>query len=109
MSFNELKQAIEPGLTFEKPNVQSSIIKIDDDGFYYSIGQNGNSKKVTFDVFEQCYNRLQEKEELSRAWFNATFPVIAKSASCNFTTIGGLLQHFGLANYHKSIYIKKEV
>lgn len=109
MSFDELKKSIQPGLTFEKPNVQSSIIKINDTSFYYSIGQQGHSKKVTYDVFEQCYNRLYMAEELNRAWFKATFPSIAKASPCNFTTIGGLLQHFGLAYYRKSAYIKKEV
>lgn len=109
MSFNELKQAIVPGLIFQKPNVQSSIIKIDKEGFHYSIGQNGNSKKVTYAVLEKCYDRLESTHEFSRAWFNATFPSIAKTSSCNFTTIGGLFQQFNLATYQKSTYIKKGV
>ena len=109
MSFNELKQSIIPGLQFEKPNVQSSILKIDQEGFYYSIGQNGNSKKVTYDVLEKCYYQLESTNTLSKKWFNTTFPSIAKSAPCNFTTIGGLFQHFGIATYQKSTYIKKEV
>lgn len=109
MSFNEVKQSITPGLQFEKPNVQSSIIKIDREGFHYSIGQNGNSKKVTYDVLEKCYYQLKSTKEFSREWFNATFPSIAKAAPCNFTTIGGLFQHFNLATYQKPTYIKKEV
>lgn len=109
MSFNELKQSIVPGLEFKKTNVQSSILAIDSEGFYYSIGQNGNSKKVTYDVLEKCYDHLFSTNEFSRNWFNAVFPSIAKTAPCNFTTIGGLFQHFGLAAYQKATYIKKEV
>ena len=97
MSFNEFKQSITSGLQFEKPNVQSSILKIDEEGFYYSIGQNGNSKKVTCDVLEKCYQQLESTNTFSRKWFNTTFPLITKSAPCNFTTIGGLFQHFGIA------------
>lgn len=110
MSFNEFKKSIVIGLIFEKPNVQSSIFKIDQDGFHYSIGQKGNSKKVTYDVFEQCYIQLQTTNEFSRKWFDETFPSLARNAACSFTTIGGLFQHFGLATYQKSTYIKfKEV
>lgn len=109
MSFDELKQSIQPGLTFPKPIVRSSIVKVDEEGFYYSIGQRGRSNKITFDLFEQCYNRLQSTDELSRAWFKATFPSLGKVASCNFTTIGGLFQQFGLVHYRKAAYIKKEV
>lgn len=55
--------------------------------------------KVTYDVLEQCYIQLQ-----SRKWFNDTFPSIARTSSCNFTTIGGLFQHFNLAMYERHTY-----
>lgn len=110
MLITELKNAIVVDLKFAKPNVMSTIVKVDSDGFYYSIGQNGNSKKVTYDVFNQCYLQLQTNGSFTREWFNEKFPVIANTASCSFTTIGGLFQHFGLANYQKSTYLStKEV
>lgn len=110
MSFNNLKQSFVTGLEFKKkkkPNVQSSILAIDPEGFYYSIGQNGNSKKVTYDILEKCYDHLFSANEFSRNWFNAIFPSIAKAAPCNFTS--GLFQQFGIATYQKGTYIKREV
>ncbi|MFJ5791026.1 hypothetical protein ACIP9G_13195 [Lysinibacillus sp. NPDC093197] len=104
MSFNEFKQAIVIGLTFDKPNVQSTITKVDSDGFHYSIGQNGNSKKVAYAVLEKSFEELQATNEFSRAWFKEAFPVVAKEAPCSFTTIGGLFQHFDLATYEKAAY-----
>lgn len=90
--------------------MKSTIVKITPDGFHYSIGQNGNSKKVPYEVFDQSYHQLQTSGELSREWFNNQFPKIAKEAPCSFTTIGGLFQHFGLATYQKPIYLyRKEV
>jgi len=109
MDFYKMKQAIVPGLTFEKPTTQSTILKIDDKAFTYSIGENGRSKKIRFDVLETCFHQLESTRILSRSWFNTTFPSIAKSAPCSFTTIGGLFQHFGFATYQKPAYIKKEV
>ena len=107
MSFEELKSAIHVGLTFDKPTVQSSIVNVMDNGFYYSIGQDGKSKKVTYDVLEKCFQQLNQQNNLSRAWFKETFPSIEKIAPCNFTTIGGLFQYFNLAYYEKANYKKR--
>lgn len=107
MSFEELKSSIHLGLTFDKPTVQSSIVKVMDNGFYYSIGQNGKSKKVTYDLLEKCFQQFNHSKIFSRAWFKEAFPSIEKTAPCSFTTIGGLFQHFNLAYYEKSTYQKR--
>ena len=107
MSIDELKLAIQVGLTFDKPTVQSTIVKVDPDGFYYSIGRNGKSKKVSYIVLEQCLEQLKNTNTFSRAWFKEAFPSIEKAAPCSFTTIGGLFKHFNLASYEKGIYQKR--
>ena len=104
MSIEDLKLSINVGLTFDKPTVQSAIVKVDSDGFYYSIGCNGNSKKVTYVVLAQCLEQLQNTNIFSRSWFEETFPSIERVAPCSFTTIGGLFQHFNLASYEKATY-----
>ena len=107
MSIEELKLSINVGLTFDKPTVQSAIVKVDSGGFYYSIGPNGNTKKVTYVVLAQCLEQLQNTNTFSRAWFKEAFPSIEKAAPCSFTTIGGLFQYFNLASYEKGTYQKR--
>lgn len=56
-------------------------------------------KGVTVSEFEQAYERLIENGEFTREWFNANMLACRKDGSCNFTTIGGLFQLVGVANY----------
>ena len=107
MTIEELKLSINVGLTFDKPTVQSAVVKVGSDGFYYSIGRNGNSKKITYVVLAQCLEQLQNTNTFSRAWFKEVFPSIEKTAPCSFTTIGGLFQYFNLASYENATYKKR--
>lgn len=106
MDFLTFKNSLSAGLEFHKPNVTSRILKIDNKGFTYSIGRKGNYKKVSFDLLEEAYHELFQNQSFNRIWFKERFPTIEKSASCTFTTIGGLFQHFNLATYKKGNYIK---
>lgn len=88
-------------------NGSSRIIRIDGKGIYYSIGKIGSNKRVTFVELETAFNELQNNGMITRKWYRETFPKHVNSAPCNFTTIGGLLQHFGLAVYNgRGIYSK---
>ncbi|KAA0965273.1 hypothetical protein FQ087_02900 [Sporosarcina sp. ANT_H38] len=82
-------------------------MNVDEIGISYSIGKNGRYKKVGFDVMEAAYNELMKNGILKRTWFVEKYPKQSKSSPCNFTTLGGLLQHFELAIYNKGVYIKK--
>jgi len=91
-----------------KVDKSSKIIRIDDKGIYYSIGEGNNYKKVSFVELEAAFYELHNNEMITRKWYRETFPKHVNSAPCNFTTIGGLLQHFGLAVYNgRGIYLKK--
>ncbi|HWL23319.1 MAG TPA: hypothetical protein VNR38_06155 [Ureibacillus sp.] len=106
MDFSTFREALHEGLVFRKPNVTSTILKIGDDGVTYSIGKNGNSKKVSFEILHAAFQELDQNQSLTRKWFNECFPTQAKIASCSFTTIGGLFQHFKLATYVRGNYKK---
>lgn len=56
-------------------------------------------KGITVSEFELCYVEIMSSKLLTRAWFNSNLSRCAKEGSCNFTTIGGILQLLGLAQY----------
>lgn len=82
------------------------MLKIEEDGIRYSIGKNGNSKKVTFEEIQLAISEVERNGCITRQWFNETFPIQAKTAGCNFTTIGGLLQHFLYVKFSPGKYTK---
>ena len=85
----------------------SRVIRVDEKGICYSIGKIGNYKKVSYVELEAAFYELQNNNKITRKWYEETFPKQAKSAPCNFTTIGGLLLHFRLAIHNgKGIYSK---
>ena len=108
MEYQAFIHALYEKLEFKKPNVSSKILKVESDCIYYSIGESGKSKKVTFEEFRGAFNELERKNEITRNWFNDALPKQAKSAPCSFTTIGGLMQHFGLVSYKRGAYTKIE-
>jgi hypothetical protein len=108
MEYDAFKASLYEGLEFKKAKVTSKILKIENDGIRYSIGKNGNSKKVTFEEFQAAFKEIRVNGCITRNWYNRTFPVQAKAASCNFTTIGGLLQHISYVSYSTGIYTEIE-
>jgi len=40
-----------------------------------------------------------ETGSLTRTWFVEHYPKLEKDGTCNFTTVGGVLQLLGLARY----------
>ncbi|CAM5208008.1 hypothetical protein UACE39S_00332 [Ureibacillus acetophenoni] len=99
MNHSTFKESLYEGLEFKKPTVKSMILKIVDLGFTYSIGKEDNYKKVKFEILEAGFQELIQNSSVSKKWFAENFPNIAKTAPCNYTTIGGLMQHFGLVKY----------
>jgi hypothetical protein len=67
-----------------------------------------HEKGVTSSEWEQAFERLQMSGEFTRQWFNQFMPDCAKEGDCNFTTIGGLFELLGLAEYTcHGVYIRK--
>ncbi|KYN79028.1 hypothetical protein A0J52_07065 [Clostridium sporogenes] len=107
MNVNNIKNLLFIGMKIEKPKKETEIIKITDDGFWYRIGEK-NKKKVTYDEIEEAVEEIKEKGMLTRQWYKEKFPKISKSRPCNFTTIGGLLVKFQLAEYTMGKYLYKK-
>jgi hypothetical protein len=104
MDFQQFEGSLSVDLVFKKANVSSRVLKIDTDGILYSIGQKGNSKKVKFEEFQAAFDEIARNGCITRKWYNEAFPKQAKTASCNFTTIGGLLQHFSHVIHSRGVY-----
>lgn len=107
MNWETFVSTISEGIEFPKAKVKSKILKIDEDGISYSIGSKGNHKKVTFTEFQAAFKEIEENGCITRNWYNTTFPIKAKTSSCNFTTIGSLLQYFSYVTYSTGAYSKK--
>jgi hypothetical protein len=68
-----------------------------------------HQKGITESEFRQAYGELQRSGKLTRAWFNNHFSKCAKERPCNFTTIGGIFQLLGEANYSgQGLYMASE-
>jgi len=115
MNITDLKSIIENYYnkheTFQKPKGGSFIISNigtttiegkEYEGFQYS----GQDKYVPFDTMLSCIEKLESSGELSRDWFNRTFPE-HKGRPCNYTTIGSILIKLNKASYVRGNYLKK--
>ncbi|WP_341478573.1 hypothetical protein [Clostridium sporogenes] len=106
IDINSITNSLFIGMKIEKPKKETEIIKITDNGFWYRIGEK-NKKKVTYDEIEEAIKEIKEKGMLTRQWYKEKFPQISKNNPCNFTTIGGVLVKFKLAEYTMGKYLYK--
>ena len=58
-----------------------------------------STKRIPLSAIEECASRLLETGSLTRTWFVEHYPKLEKDGTCNFTTVGGVLQLLGLARY----------
>ena len=83
------------GGTFQISNIGITTIEGKEyKGFQYS----GQNKYVPFRTMLSCYEKLESCGEISREWFNKTFPE-HKGRPCNYTTIGSILEKLKIAVY----------
>ena len=108
MDINYVKNKIYNGMPFNKVKCESKIIKVMDNGFTYSIGKNGNKKKVVFTEVEEAIVEIDKTGSINRKWYKDAFPKKAQTSSCNFTSIGGVLEKLGYVKYIDNNYIKIE-
>lgn len=65
-------------------------------------------KGITISEFQDAYDCLLTSGKFTRAWFNENMPKCAQEGACNFTTIGGVFELLGFAEYtEKATYSKK--
>ena len=61
-----------------------------------------STKRIPLSVFEECADRLSDTGSFTRTWFAEHYPKLESDGTCNFTTVGGILQLLGLALYSGS-------
>jgi hypothetical protein len=71
---------------------------------FYSIPNRKNPHKsgqkgVTASQLEKAYEQLLKTGRLTRDWWNTHVRHAGNEGGCNFTTVGGLLQLLGEAEY----------
>ncbi len=98
-----------PGVVIPKPESKSPFFikgmgsRRGEAALIYTVPSHTRSKPyekgITLTEFERAYKQLQEVGTLDRSWFNENLPLCAKEGGCNFTTIGGVFQMMGIAEY----------
>ncbi|MDT8322094.1 MAG: hypothetical protein RQ826_16385 [Xanthomonadales bacterium] len=56
-------------------------------------------KGITVSEFEAAARQLDGTGELNQSWFQKSLPGCAREGSCNFTTLGGIFELLGRAEY----------
>ena len=113
-----IKAVAPPGTTIPKPHARKSF-RVKGDGvrrgrpaLIYTIPNHReparpHEKGVTYAELDRAYAQLQRTGELTTAWFQAHLPGCYGEGSCNFTTVGGLFELLGEAEYEgRGRYVK---
>lgn len=120
MIFNKIMESIKPGTTIPKPAAKSDFVikgigkRRGEQALIYYIpnsktGLPTYEKGITISEFESAYLQLNKNGMITRTWFNTSLSACSAEGGCNFTTIGGIFELLGIANYDKTIsgYSKK--
>ena len=62
-------------------------------------GRRPYEKGITITEFEKAYTQLKRIGAFDRSWFNENLSSCAKDGGCNFTSLGGVFQILGIAEY----------
>lgn len=58
-----------------------------------------STKRIPFSAIETSARQLLAAGLLTRRWFASRFPKLEADGTCNFTTVGGILELLGYARY----------
>lgn len=125
MTYEELTKKIKSlprGTIIPKPQAEKNFTikgigkRRNEEALIYIIPTNnpekypkGHEKGITFNEFYSSYAILQETSKFERAWIETNLPECIKEGSCNFTTIGGIFELLGIAQYNNlGCYILKK-
>lgn len=110
-----IEASVEPGTIIPKPAATGEFVvkgwgtRRGERALIYTIPNHKNparpyAKGITVPEWQLAYEQLLKTGEFSRAWFNEAMPACAKEGGCNFTTIGGIFQFLGVAEYQRGTY-----
>jgi hypothetical protein len=55
----------------------------------------------------KAFGQIEGTGEFTRRWFKSEMRACDNVGGCNFTTIGGIFQLLGIAEYQRGKYIRK--
>jgi len=110
MIIERIKSDVRPGTIIPKPQSAREYRVVGwgqsrgEDALVYSIPTRlsrtkPSKKRIKISDFKAAYDVLVKTGEFTYSWFEDTLPDCAKDGSCNFTTIGGIFELLGEAQY----------
>ena len=104
----EIQSKIIPGTVIPKPQARADFIvkgwglRRGERALIYTIPNHKtptkpHEKGITVSEWIKAFKHLTDTGDLSRLWFDKSMRECAKEGSCNFTTIGGVLELLGYA------------
>ena len=110
MLLDRIRKEIAPATEIPKPaarapfRVKGEGMRRGERAIIYTIPSHAatsrrHEKGITGSELELAYAELVRSGSFTRDWFNEHLQACAKEGACNFTTIGGLLQLLGEAEY----------
>ena len=110
-----IKQKIEDlakekqGLEIPKPQAKGDFrikglgIRRGEPALIYTIpshtGKKPYQKGIAFSEFEKAFAEMKKSGLFTKSWFDRHLPGCSKEGSCNFTSMGGIFQLLGVAQY----------
>jgi len=116
MILERIKSDVRPGTVIPKPQSAREYRVVGwgqsrgEDALVYSIptrssGGKASTKPIKISDFQAAYDVLVKTGKFTHNWFEENLPDCAKDGNCNFTTIGGIFELLGEAQYgHRGAY-----
>lgn len=113
-----IRQSVLPGTVIPKPEAQADFVvkgfgkRRGEEALVYLIPNHRNPSKpyekgLCVSELEAAFAQLKSTGALSRSWFEANLPGCASEGACNFTSIGGIFQLLGEAQYaSRGVYVR---
>ena len=99
-----IKQKAPPGTVVRKPEscvrIQRWGTRRGERALVYLM-EGGHEKGVTESEWRRAFAELKKTGEFTRTFFRQEMPRCNKEGSCNFTTIGAVFEHVGVAMYRR--------
>ncbi len=113
-----LEKNIIPGTIIPKPREKGNFVvkgwgtRRGDRALIYTIPNHKMPSKpyekgITASEWREAFDKLLGTGEFSRQWFKQALPACAKEGGCNFTTIGGIFELLGYAEYKPGTYMRR--
>lgn len=119
MIIERIRNKVSRGTVIPKPEATSDFVvkawghRRGERAIVYFIPNRKNpgkshEKGITETEFEHAFKQLHTSGKFTHAWFNKNLPGCAKEGSCNYTTIGGIFELLGEAEYSsRGVYARR--